>query len=481
MARHSFIQMSKLSNVKGRISYISDPKRQEHLYATFATREDMTFWNDLAKECQEEFKRYGTEGKCIEARELIIALPEEYTQFDPNRVLREFTEQFKKRYDVECVSALHHNKTRKNYHIHLIFSERRLLPEPEVKIATRSVFYDELGKRVRTKKEITGEDGKIRDGCTIIKKGEAYESHLFTVKDEAFKNELFLDEAKHFYTALINRHIQDPERRLKVFDPNSVYLPTKKIGKNNPKAAEIEADNAARQDWNRTADMALVSGIAEAKIIEIKNEHVYNEASRSVQKHGWLPRLFRGIIQKAKEILQVLIRETELPPKPVLSVDMAEYRTMQKLMGKVQDEARTIRHMENVELPKLEKQLAETTGLFKGKERKGLSAQIEHMQREIERRKDKIPGILKEDGYPDGQAFMRTYNKATELVEQYNRDLAAWEQQVSGKGKARPEQKPPERESIRKKLRDLEAEAKRRNEARRQEPRHRSYDYDRGR
>lgn len=61
MARHSFIQMSKLSNVKGRISYISDPKRQEYLYATFSTREDMTFWNDLAKECQEEFKRFGTE------------------------------------------------------------------------------------------------------------------------------------------------------------------------------------------------------------------------------------------------------------------------------------------------------------------------------------------------------------------------------------------------------------------------------------
>ena len=479
MARHSFIQMSKLSNVKGRISYISDPKRQEHLYATFSTREDMTFWNDLAKECQEEFKRFGTEGKCIEARELIIALPEEYTQFDPNRVLREFTEQLKKRYDVECVSALHHNKTKKNYHIHLIFSERRLLPEPDIKIASRSVFYDELGKRVRTKKEITGEDGQIREGCTVIKKGEAYESHLFTAKDDVFKNELFLDEAKQFYTALINRHIHDPERRLKVFDPNSVYLPTKKIGKNNPKAAEIEADNGVRQDWNRTADMALVSGIAEAKIIEIRNEHVYDEASRSVQKHGWLPGLFRGIIKKAKEILQLLIRETELPPKPVLSVDMAEYRTMQKLMVKVQGEARTIRHMENVELPKLEKQLAETTGLFKGKERKALSAQIERMQREIERRKDNIPGILKEDGYPDAQAFMRTYNKATALVEQYNRDLAAWERQV--RGERQPQQAPPEKESIRKKLRDMEAEAKRRKSERRQESQHRSYDYDRGR
>lgn len=73
MARHSFIQMSKLSNVKGRISYISDPKRQEYLYATFSTREDMTFWNDLAKECQEEFKRFGTEGKCM--RNMLTTCP----------------------------------------------------------------------------------------------------------------------------------------------------------------------------------------------------------------------------------------------------------------------------------------------------------------------------------------------------------------------------------------------------------------------
>ena len=354
-----------------------------------------------------------------------------------------------------------------------------MLRSPEVKIATRSVFYDELGKRVRTKKEITGEDGQIREGCTVIKKGEVYESHLFTAKDDVFKNELFLDEAKQFYTALINRHIHDPERRLKVFDPNSVYLPTKKIGKNNPKAAEIEADNAARRDWNRTADMALVSGIAEAKIIEIKNEHVYNEASRSVQKHGWLPGLFRGIIQKAKEILMGLIRETEVPPKPTLSVDMAEYSKMQKLMVKVQDEARAIKQLMHGELPKLEKQLAETTGLFKGKERKALQEKIAGVQQEIDRRMDRLPGILKEDGYPDVQAFKRLYDDATAFVEQYTHDLAVWERQVHGE--QQPQQAPPEKESIRKKLRDMEAEAKRRNDARRQQTRSRSHDYDRGR
>ena len=185
MTRHSFIQMSKLSNVKGRISYVTSPARQENLYATYHTA-DAAFWTSLARENQQEFKRSGTEGKCIEAREFIIALPEEFTDYDPQRLLAEFTEEFRRRYNVECVSGLHHNKAKTNYHIHLIFSERRLLPEPEVKIASRSMFYDEAGKHVRTKKEITGEDGQIRPGCTVIKKGEVYESHILCEEDFNF-------------------------------------------------------------------------------------------------------------------------------------------------------------------------------------------------------------------------------------------------------------------------------------------------------
>ena len=130
------------------------------------------------------------------------------------------------------------------------------------------------------------------------------------------------------------------------------------------------------------------------------------------------------------------------------------------------------------ELPKLEKQLAETTGLFKGKERKALQEKIAGVKQEIDHRMDRLPGILKEDGYPDVQAFKRLYDEATILVEQYNRDLAAWERQIHGE---QPQQAPPEKESIRKKLRDMEAEAKRRNDARRQQIRPRSRDYDRGR
>ena len=67
-------------------------------------------------------------------------------------------------YGTECIAALHHNKRKTNYHIHLIFAERKLLDEPIIKIASRNMFYDENGKHVRTKKEILGEDGEIREG-----------------------------------------------------------------------------------------------------------------------------------------------------------------------------------------------------------------------------------------------------------------------------------------------------------------------------
>ena len=167
MERHVFIQMSKLHNVKGRISYITSTARQENLYATYRTA-DNGFWSNLARESQQEFKRSGTEGKCIEARELIIALPECYAAYQPQEVLKTFTDFFKKNYGVECVAALHHNKKKSNYHIHLIFSERKPLAEPEEKTASRNLFYDENGKRCRTKKEILDESGNIRDGCKVV-------------------------------------------------------------------------------------------------------------------------------------------------------------------------------------------------------------------------------------------------------------------------------------------------------------------------
>ena len=144
----------------------------------------------------------------------------------------------------------HHNKRKTNYHIHLIFSERELLPEPIEKNAIRNMFYDEQGKYVRTKKEILDENGNVRKGCKIVKKGEVYERNLFTAKNKLFKQENFVDEVKHFYTDLINLLVKDDKEKLHVFDSSGLYLATKKIGKNNPKAEQIQTDNEMRMRWN---------------------------------------------------------------------------------------------------------------------------------------------------------------------------------------------------------------------------------------
>lgn len=124
-------------------------------------------------------KKKRNRGKCIEARELIIVLPESFVEYEPHHLLKLFIEHFKKNYEVECISALHHNKRKTNYHIQLTFSERQLLKEPIIKIASRNMFYDEKGKHVRTKKEILSQSGEIRPGCHSIKKGEVYEKKIF--------------------------------------------------------------------------------------------------------------------------------------------------------------------------------------------------------------------------------------------------------------------------------------------------------------
>ena len=259
--RHSFIQITKLSNVRGRITYISSHAKQEHLYAVYETT-DRSYWTELARCSQQEFKKSGVDGKCIEARELIIALPESlYEQGMPDMLLKSFTDKFKEKYGVECVAALHHNKHMTNFHIHLIFSERQLLSEPVIKIATRNMFYDEHGNHVRTKKEILDEVGNIRKRCKVIKKGEVYEKKLFTSKNTRFKQEDFLDKVKLFYTRMINRWVTDEKDRLTVFDRNGPYLATKKIGKNNSKAEQIEKDNRLRMDWNREVDRAIISEV----------------------------------------------------------------------------------------------------------------------------------------------------------------------------------------------------------------------------
>ena len=130
---------------------------------------------------------------------------------------------------------------------------------------------------------------------------------MFTVKEERFKSNSFLDEVKHSYTDLINIYVKDENQKLQVFERGSIYLATKKIGKNNPKAQEIEADNQKRREWNRAVDMALISGMPESKIMEVKRKEITEPIRESIARRGNRPRLFSRVVTVAVEALEFLI------------------------------------------------------------------------------------------------------------------------------------------------------------------------------
>lgn len=483
MQRHSFIQMTKLPNVKGRISYITSDKKQEYLYATYDTA-DGRFWNDLAKCNQTEFVKNGTSGRCIEARELIIALPESFTSYKEDQLLKYFVDKFKDRYKVECVAALHHNKRKTNYHIHLIFSERRLLDEPTQKIATRNMFYDETGKHVRTKKEILDEDGNIRKKCKIIKKGEVYERIIFDKKDVQFKQDDFLEKAKVFITEEINILVKNPDEKLKVFDRNGVYLPMKKIGKNNPKAEEIRQDNEERTRWNKTVDQALVLDITEKEILEIKKEHITKPVKESIEEQGTQPSLFRIILGKAITVLEkMIIKVKEAAMKAAEIIKEAAKKSeeiVESVMTEVKEEAEKMTStkkvgsaevtditsdkvfVELIEEPKkpsapildydVNKLLAiydilqdknkeiyaaqkrkndkmlelDDTSKLNFVKRSGLSVEIQNLERAIEEMQGELAETVQKYGFDTVREFMNVLRSVKNAVTEYQSEMKIW-------------------------------------------------------
>lgn len=440
--------------MRGRIDYISNPKRQEYLYATYHTEgATQEFWKNLARENQQDFKASGTKGSCIEGRELIIALPENFIEYRADDVVRLFTKIFHVRYGVECSAALHHNKAKTNYHIHLVFSERKPLDNPQVKIASRNMFYNENGKHVRTKKEILDENGNLREGCSIIPKDEVYESHLFDVKNEYFKSKAFTREVKEMYTKQMNQYVKEESQKLSVFQPGGVYLATKKIGKNNPKAAEIRADNAVRQDWNRTVDVALAEGIAEETVMEIKRKEIADKVALSVAENGRQPELLRIILTAAVRFLIEYVRKIQMPPKPKLKIDIEEFRQLQKVKEKLDKQISLIRHTENIELPKLEKNLQDIKGLFKGREKKTEQDKIDQCKKRLSGQKDQLKKIARESGYAAVKSFMENYDRAYEIVEDYQRELKKWKRQTGETKADLKKREETQRKSVREKLR----------------------------
>ena len=346
------------------------------------------------------------------------------------------------------------------------------MDEPVEKVATRNMFYDENAKHVRTKKEILDETGQLRNGCKIISKGEVYERNIFTIKDSRFKSDGFLDEVKQSYTDLINIYVKDDKQKLKVFDRNGVYLATKKIGKNNPKAEQIKADNQYRAMWNQTVDRALISGVQEGQILEVKQSEIGQKVKSSIQMSGRNPELLKSIIMTAIYALELLIgkmfkiaslkadkgKETvinieheqtpiksvnpvvkdesepvpEMPKKSILASKFHRLEGIYKNLG----EQNNAIYERELQLAGVEKEIAGAKGFFKAKQRKELQEQAEQLQTQIASMKQYLSSFVHGYGYKNVKEFLAEFKASKAEYADYQSAVAKWEQQTGNKAEA---------------------------------------------
>lgn len=333
------------------------------------------------------------------------------------------------------------------------FAERTKLEKPVIKVASRNMFYDESGKHVRTKKEIMDASGNIRNGCKIIRKGEVYEKKEFSIKDDRFKQDSFLDEAKVFFTNEINQLVLHEEDKLKVFDKNSPYLATKKIGKNNPMEEQIKADNEVRQEWNRTVDRVIVSGVQEEDISRIKKNEITEKVRNSMDLYGDRPNFLASIIKLAIAVLELLINRIMFAAvgtaekivdtaaidkwksfnnvkllKPKMSFLVAKFQQLTDINMELQKINNTIFEYQQ-QRSNLEIELLDCKGMLKSGKYAELQTQIDILDIKINNTKGNISEILLKYGYKNAKEFYTELFKAREEKTRYEEDYKDWLEQ----------------------------------------------------
>ena len=103
-------------------------------------------------------------------------------------------------------------------------------------------------------------------------------------------------------------------------------------------------------------------------------------------------------------------------------------------MDKLQKQSQEMKQSQQ-EISSMKKQLSETKGFFKGKERKSLESKIKQTEKLEKRIHTDMEQNVKQAGYPDVQSFAKAYHKSEELIREYNKDLREWKNQTAQKKK----------------------------------------------
>jgi len=318
-------------------------------------------------------------------------------------------------------------------------------------------------------------DPQVRQA--MLTQGMNSVNNMFGTPQIAVKSVDFESESTVFTQDDLNNpayaYVKAEKQKLQVFQRGSVYLATKKIGKHNPKALEIEADNRKRQEWNRAVDMALISGIPEPQIMEVKQKRISEPIKSAISRKGSKPNLFAKVVTMAIEALELMIEtvlvkkykesleqkeqlqktdasdmetvipETERkevknkepeesrsePKQPEMTRLASKYPKLYKIYNELEQQNNTIYKKEKQRSDK-KKELSEIKGWFKGRKKKELQEEIDDLTSQIRNMKDYLPKSVQKVGYRSVQEFLKDFKTAKSEYSQYQKAIAQWKQET---------------------------------------------------
>ena len=190
----SFVRVTKLTNIKGRGDYISNPARQEEILAK-SEPVDWTPYHQFEQENQKTSTRNN------EGREVMVALPNEWAMLSPadlqSRAAAIAKTAAGKETDLQW--AVHWNKSRSNLHLHVIFSERQKEKNPGR--WDRDVYLTSEGKVARRKADrAIDEHGNVKP--PVHRKGDLKGG--FTAKDPRYTARSWVPQVKSDLQSLMS-------------------------------------------------------------------------------------------------------------------------------------------------------------------------------------------------------------------------------------------------------------------------------------
>lgn len=249
----AFTTHSKITNAKGRIDYLTNEKRQENIVLVVQSEKSFDDYIEYEKQQKKSVNQ---------AREHIFAIPHEYS--NDKEKLKEFIDEVVSKTlpkNTPHLVAVHWNKAKTNFHMHVLYFERQRQTEVEYETYNRDYWIKENGalaikKSDRFELKHKKGDFKLDENGNKIAKNKP-----FTNKNPYFKSKEFLQNVQdNFREIMENRgfashknrfnqvHIGTFENRntskLKAYNSNILKL-NKKISEYEHKFGTKKADELA--------------------------------------------------------------------------------------------------------------------------------------------------------------------------------------------------------------------------------------------